>query len=75
MPVVGVANVIERGDKHVLRFDSDATCCAFDIFSQDSKFLPDRQWARSLDGRDGFSGRLHAGNRGLAQPPTCHRRV
>ena len=43
MFVIGVANVVEKGDSDVVRFDSEATCCAFDFSSQDQNFLSERQ--------------------------------
>ena len=40
----------------MVTIDSEATCCAFDIFSEDSNFLSGRQWARSLDGQHDLTG-------------------
>ena len=50
--VVGVANVIGRSDSNAVKFDSEATSCAFDISSQDSNFLSDRP----LHGQHRFNG-------------------
>ena len=63
--VVGDADVMERGNSDVVKFDGKTTCCAFDIASQGSNFLSNRDWARSVNGQHGLTRRQHAVQRVL----------